>query len=615
MTRELIIEGQHVDLADNTDVTLEYVNNILGDIGKIELSRSYTIKIPRSARNDRILGMPASPGHTSGELRRFLDCHFYRNGIDLLGDSQAYVLRTTHEHHEIALVSNTLPELQSLSQSKATLNDLPGLPTLGWVGQNGATPDYAPSTAGAFFAEYNSGLGDYTFPTVNAATHPCARLSYLLGTILRNALVPYEVSDSVQEWLDSVVLLAAPSHKPSRVMEFESGALAHTASVANVNNGASTAIMFSGFSGGWDSPTLGEYGQNAFETGGASKHRLLFSMYAPDGIGVDSSTRFRVYGINLEDGMIVADRDLLVDVFFQKSGEGWEAVADVEVSTSSWERVSVVLSNYTGEAYVQFTSLRDDGVVFAINRVHDEIQIDKDNRFPLEGNLPDISQWDFVKSCMALFGLAPVIRQGTLHLVSYSELLGTSSQAYDWTKKVDMTEDPELAYSLDGWAQSNLITFQKNADMGTDPSSPLLVEDTTLKESRDWYELPYAASDVGNAQHYKVTADGELSDVDIEPRIFRVETVTDDDSTTHAILTYPGELKGEGLRNTFYAAVQEVVRKPALLSCNVRLNELDLASLDMRRAVYLGQTGQYYAIRTIQTSESDLCKVELIQIP
>ena len=40
MTHELIIEGQHVDIAPNTDLTLEYVSNIVGDISKITLSRS-----------------------------------------------------------------------------------------------------------------------------------------------------------------------------------------------------------------------------------------------------------------------------------------------------------------------------------------------------------------------------------------------------------------------------------------------------------------------------------------------------------------------------------------------------------------------------------------------
>lgn len=41
MTRELLIEGQHVDLAPNTEITLEFVNNIVGDFGKINQSHSY----------------------------------------------------------------------------------------------------------------------------------------------------------------------------------------------------------------------------------------------------------------------------------------------------------------------------------------------------------------------------------------------------------------------------------------------------------------------------------------------------------------------------------------------------------------------------------------------
>ena len=85
MTRELIIEGQHVDLAPDTDITLEFVNNIIGDIGKISLSRSYTVKIPKTIRNTRILDDPGRPGHESGVPRRFLNARYYRNGIDLIG--------------------------------------------------------------------------------------------------------------------------------------------------------------------------------------------------------------------------------------------------------------------------------------------------------------------------------------------------------------------------------------------------------------------------------------------------------------------------------------------------------------------------------------------------
>ena len=53
---------------------------------------------------------------------------------------------------------------------------------------------------------------------------------------------------------------------------------------------------------------------------------------------------------------------------------------------------------------------------------------------------------------------------------------------------------------------------------------------------------------------------------------------------------------------------------PVLLTLLVRLNELDLAGLDLRRPVYLRQYGHYYSIISVQTSDT-VCKVELIQIP
>ena len=128
MTRELIIDGQHVDLPAQADITLEYVNDFTGDPGKISLSHSYTIKLPKTTRNARILDDPDTPGHASGSVRRYLDARYYRNGIDLIGAAQAYILKATADSYEVALVWNDLEALHALSQGGAALNDLPDLP-------------------------------------------------------------------------------------------------------------------------------------------------------------------------------------------------------------------------------------------------------------------------------------------------------------------------------------------------------------------------------------------------------------------------------------------------------------------------------------------------------
>ena len=183
MTRELIIEGEHVDLSSDTHITLEFVSNLVGDLGKINLSHSYTVKLPRTTRNTRILDAPDRPAHASGLTRRFLNARYIQNGVDLIGPARDYILKTTPEAYEIALIWNTLSALQELSESDATLNDLPDLPVLPWLGSNGLTPEYngaSEETTGAFFAQYNSGLGANIPALTKTSSHPCMRVSNLI---------------------------------------------------------------------------------------------------------------------------------------------------------------------------------------------------------------------------------------------------------------------------------------------------------------------------------------------------------------------------------------------------------------------------------------------------
>ena len=210
-----------------------------------------------------------------------------------------------------------------------------------------------------------------------------------------------------------------------------------------------------------------------------------------------------------------------------------------------------------------------------------------------------------------MYGLAPIIQNGKLYLYTYDELL-ESREAYDWTSKVDMTDRaPEsMSYALDSWAQENLITFQEDAALDFDPNGILRIDDTTLAESRNLYELPWAASMQSNAQHYKVKDDGTLEDVDIAPRIF--ETFI---GIKGRSLYFNDSMQGAGLIDTHYTALQKAIQRPVALTAHIRLHEIDLAQLDLTRPVYLGQYGQYYAILKIQTSETDLCKVELLQLP
>lgn len=622
MTHELRIAGEPVDLSGSVGITLEYVSNILGQPGKIDLSRSYTIKLPKTRRNAMILDDPGNPGHNSSGVRRFFSARYYRNGIDLIGDAQAYVLRSTSEGYEVALVWNTLEALQALSQSTDTINQLKGLPVLTWIGLNGETPDYQGVTAGsreggAMFAWYESGLGAKHYPEINTGTHPCISLGTLFDKVLTQAGVPYSVdSADVRDRLDAMLLLAAPGHKPSRAMEEASGFQASRATIAQVNNGASTTMLFDDFTGGWDSPEFGKYGQNSFATDDHSDHHITVNLRTP--AGVDFSSVKLVVSAFASENNVMTRREIIATRYFVKDGDTWVGQIDEDFSFSGWPNYSINIMGYVGESF-GFQAVSQDIPLLSVYRVHETIQISFDNRFPIEGNLPDIKQWDFLMSCLALCGAVPVIRAGALHIVSYADAFDPA-EAYDWTAKVSMVgrqAAETLSYSLDGWARHNLVAFQRDANdmLSFNPDADLAVDDTTIAESRDFYALPYAASFQSSAPHYRINDQGEVEDVDIEPRVFLSRIGVTEDGVTRNELYFPESMYGTGLLEGRYAQLMRAVRKPVVITANIRLHELDIADLDMRRCVYLAQYGRYYAIIKIQTSDKGVCKVELLQLP
>ena len=613
MTRELIIEGQHVDLAPDTDITLEYVSNIIGDIGKINLSHSYTVRIPKTARNARILDDPGRPGHESTSTRRFLSARFYRNGIDLVGQAQAYILKTTPESYEIAIVWNTLDALQKLSQSSNTLNNLPNLPTLTWIGPNGTTPDYTGGNddSGAIFAFYNSGLGGVKYPTVDTATHPSFKVESLIRRILGSADVPYELSAKTKNDIKDLAVLLAPKHEPSRSMEIDSGSVAKLVAFrgATINGKPGTMLEINDWVHGWDAPSSATGWSQYFTTGDNDTHRILINLQSPENVDF---TGFYLYitGEIVKDN-VVQDQEELMRAYFKQNSAGWYLYIDEEIKLSGWPTYAVGFGNQLNvQVAAVFTPYKAGLPLLAANRVHKTLSPSKINQFPVQGNLPDIKQWDLIKACMAMFGWAAVIQNGTLYLLKYEELFSIAG-AYNWTAKVDMTDGApqEFGYTLDNWAQMNTLTFKEDTPVGFEPNASLEIQDATLPEQRDFYELPFAASMQSEAPHYKV--DGtEVEDIDIAPRIFQI--VNKDGVRT---LEFTENLYGTGLVDANYASLQKVIRKPVTMTVHLRLHEIDLAQLDLTRSVYLGQYGKYYKILKIQTSETDLCKVELLQLP
>ena len=63
-----------------------------------------------------------------------------------------------------------------------------------------------------------------------------------------------------------------------------------------------------------------------------------------------------------------------------------------------------------------------------------------------------------------------------------------------------------------------------------------------------------------------------------------------------------------------WGAYQDIIRRPKIITEQVRLNAIDLKNIDMTIPVYISQYGSYFAILEIKTKNDDICDVQLLKI-
>lgn len=607
MTKELIIDGQQVDLAPDTDITLEYSSSLFGNIGEVKLAHSYTVKLPRTLRNARVLDAPEAPAHQSEKTRRYLSARYYVNGIDLFGDATAYVMSSGSSDYQVVLLRDTVPGLNAWASSKAKLPDLTGLPVLQWKGAGLAT---SATTSSSFYARYDSGAWDS--PSTPVAPHPCVTLRELVSRIFDTAGVPYTLGDSIDAALRAHVLLVAPSHRPNFEQELNSGARAQRV----VWNSLAGKWWFSDWQEGWDSPYEGgsASASTSVRKGTTEDLRILLNVKVTSGAVDTLYLELSHAGVTrVVPSTATGDGGFLIDTTVSLGSE-------LQMKDEA-DYFGIALRGLTDNGSYTFSAYDPEKPVFALIRPHESISVAHSNSFSISTNLPDIAQLDFIKGLLAIFGAAMVIKGDRVIIESYDNILQRPG-AYDWSSKVDMDGGDgiqDLSYQLSGFAQENVIRWEEDEPQPVSPDIVLTVDDGTLSQTRDLLKLPFAASIGGVARHYKCTdeqqEDGSLKvvaeDIDIKPRVFSFYY----DSDGVRCLTFPDTLRASGAVAAYMQSYQAAILHPLVLDILVRLDELDLAGLDLTKAVYLRQYGHYYAILTVQTSGRGPCKVKLLQLP
>ena len=277
-----------------------------------------------------------------------------------------------------------------------------------------------------------------------------------------------------------------------------------------------------------------------------------------------------------------------------------------------------------------------------------EHMLDYNNFIDLCMIMPKITQADFVKNYLLLFGLIPVVNDidNTVTFVKFDKVLSNIGSALDWTNKIDLSEVGEIEFISDKYGQRNNFTYTPDGDeikpIGTD--GVLTIDNANLEAEVDLVEVLFASSVVNQRLVAEDIAQVGIYETGVfkstrVPRILNVDfkqminqdilplILKDGVSTidTYIDVPVPYFIKdadfnlgfGNNILDNYYSLIQSVMGQSKILTLLVRLNAADINQLNFTIPIYLQQYESYFYINKIEgysPNSNTSCSVELVKL-
>lgn len=602
MRDELYIDGTKVDMGES-GVSLEYRSNILTDISKIVSNFSYTIKLPKTKNNLRLIECAHVPSAVSSFPYLPHVGTLLRDGVQIV-DGANVVLMSVSDTIEIALSWGNATGFSKIIEFEGNLDDL-----------DYGIDDY-------IFWRYdispdeNVPIMNYGFRSTekHVSYHPVVSAKWLLDRIQSqfgvNLLFPSDKQDVLQSL--KIPLLKkedAQKHVDANRVALTLNGLKKTDGTLRVYQLMfyglvssyyveyySDSVLISAFKPKFNNMQLNYsidckliYVGSAYKNGG-----YLDIVDADTGEIIDQVNAFEVIDRGNDNYECHFKKDLSLEPYDKT------IYVSTTVSKTGNDSVSLVSGSITLEAKVSEVGA----------------DIGEYNRYFIIPNLPSIKLIDFIKSIAYMLGVFAVPGDNNdIRFISFDTVIENKSNAVDWSGRVLFNDYGDVArnisYQLNDFTQKNWFRYKEDDNVTENYDSFIAVENRALDYERDAVSLPFSACDtlggVASIPLYSYNDDGELEyDSGMNPRIVLY------DSETRSGVFYP--LRWEELIRQHYASYQEVVRQPKVIKELVLLSAPELAVLDLLKPVYIRQYGSYFAIVKVKTKENNICEVELLKI-
>ena len=589
-----------------------FESNDIAQLNDSTASWSYTITLPRTPNNDRILGFAGIPFVNSTTPYERKRCNVYMDGLRIIHNGVLIIDSTTKTEYKVQVLAGNADvfELMKAVDFKT------------W----NKTNIYLPTTSLPTDTNPADMTKRYTYPlSLNVAAGRTLRMNAKSGDFywyatpllrvggttndgtLKNLLTQIgfslvtDVSDAV---LDAMWMSMATRKKNS-----DTGYIWQS---AETNVGIDNVVTNNGKTPNGHSRIQVRFTiANYYD----SHHNLISGASCfSDFVSAGGSVYLAIYDQNYIAGQANDPIAYIRASDFTVNNRTLQATFDCDDSVSHLEfktfggNSSTTWRHYDGSAYTEHTGLCSS-YKWYVQTIPDDTG---DNaysgmRMNLEANCGIANGMDFFKILSQVFGWTIKIDQDTKTIYAYSfgYITGRKSYAPDWTLKVAQDLDREVDFEFGKYAQENIIQYAENKLGGYRQSTSFAIPNVNLAATANLLDIKVSSGNAERVEQWELKEDGTYSWKDNgTPHL--VVWAASGDTPTHYTLD-------QVLAN--YQSLIAAIQATQTISLKMYLTAVDILNFDQFTPIYLKQFGQYFYVNKIKDWEvGKLCNVELLRL-
>lgn len=555
----LYIDGELVDIDDTTKITMDIKSNLFRDVSQIASNSTYTVKLPKTVRNQMILKHTDLVQARDNYPYLMHTARYFRNGVEVIKDGRLTVLQVSETAIEVCIVWGLYPNFSKLLNTGTTLNQLQSDDKLLYQNSNEVNSYEDAQKANYFYAYYDvwkhenkvdytwrsgegmiypsSGGRSFSFSTgtfggsrggnVNAGVanlHPVVKASFVLQLVKKQTGIDFAFIGTAKEYIDTLIIPLI--NKKSNELTFDGqfkADLQPTTNKGDVSLNVTEASNVFAAEAGSNVLVLGVKsdanviidfrGEWQFDiTGARPNGHSSFSFGNSDGMSYDNySFRYFYYlkmtvtnGTESTEYIIGSSREHnMVQV-----PSGYQGICKYEYS--GYGKVEVKAGGS-----IKFEWLSNGGLKAAQflggtlkATLSSDENVPSGGFFPIAYNLPKIKIIDFVKFLAAITGTFPLqmSKDNIVEFVPLSTVWDNKAQAKDWTRRViahgSENKPKAIDFRMNDYAQHNYYKWKSDDTVVGNYNGDLTINNETLETEKTIYEFPFAATDGNNVPMY-----------------------------------------------------------------------------------------------------------------